>query len=123
MFRNKHLNFGYLLVILVVFAIAISTSYKPGYALAEEAAVEKKGKHELIITFDADTGEVQLDDSFPRGDEKNHNKKVKEKTKALTGPITIGEIKDIIDCRIILYTKNPTCITFEIGGKMYTYCW
>ncbi len=52
MFRNRHLNFGYLLVIPVVFAIAISASCKLTYAGEEEKT------HVMQVTLNAMTGNV-----------------------------------------------------------------
>ena len=78
--------------------------------------------NEFIMTFDANTGAVQEDDSFPRGDVKDHNKPVKNKKRAKKGVRPKGQIKKVIPCAIVLYKKNPNCITFVIGGELYTYC-
>ena len=107
MFTNRHSMFGYLSVILVVFAIAISASCK----LAEAAP-----KPSMVISLDADTGLPQTVVGVPAAGAP----KIPISGKPETPPK--GQIKHIRPALIITYVQNPNCITFVIAGTSYTYC-
>ncbi len=108
MFRNRHINFGFFPVILVVFAIAISASCKLAYAQAPNP--------KMVITIDAGTGVVDT-----------------VVVRSAGGPITpvskqpghppVVVTKKAIPAMIIAHTRNPECISFVIAGTHYTYCW
>ncbi len=60
MFTSRHLNFGYLLVIPVVFVIAISASCTLAYAEEATTAGTSTAQKDVIqITIDAETGNVE----------------------------------------------------------------
>ncbi len=109
MFRNRHLNFGYLLVILVVFAISISASCKLAYAQTTPTGV-------LVIAIDVDTGDVVGAAGVPPA-----GFPVIPIAGQPAGPVK-GKIIKVIPTVIITSVVNPNCITFTILGKQYTYC-
>jgi len=111
MFRNRHLNFGYLLVILVVFAIAISASSKLAYA----GPGGPNGA--LVLSFDVLKADVLGALAVPP-DEAADPTPVPIPVAAEQMP---SGIKKVIPCIIVTHTGSH-CITFIIAGKMYQYC-
>ncbi len=124
MFRNRHLNFGYLSVIVVTFVIAISASCKLTYAEKEEEQIDV-----IQITLNADTGNVisvvggemlkskglttmKMVGSVERGDEIDFD----------ADNIPDGRhVKKIIPC-VIFTSDNHHCITIWIDGYPWRYC-
>ncbi len=114
MFRNRHLNFGYLLVILVVFAISISASCKPAYAASISGPNGALG-----IRFDLKDGTIV--DVTAVGLPKPPAViavSIPEQPEIFPPP---GKMKKITHCFIINW-EGSNCITFYILGKMYEYC-
>ena len=137
MFMNRHLNFGYLLVLLVVFVVAISAGKidaQPLYTLEEkrekaldaETAGERPDtpKEVIRITLNVRTGDVEkveggilVRNEFKRegdvrkGEENNFEKNNVEGLK----------IKKIIP-GVIFTHEGSHCIEFWIGGFRYRYC-
>ncbi len=110
MFRNRHLNFGYLLVIVVAFVIAMSASCKLAYAEAE------KGKPVMIITVDVETGDLisvrgVVEEPQTRPGEIEANK----------GESHICKPRKIIPA-VFVTQKGSNCIIFYFRGKEYEYC-
>lgn len=108
MFRNRHLNFGYLSVIVVAFVIAISASCKLASA---EAGKEEVTNHKLIIMLDGETGRVDVTDE-------GGNKIDAEKYKPL-----VGDYVKTIRHAVVYTSGQNSCIIFVIGGERYKYCW
>ncbi len=114
MFRNRHLNFGYLLVILVAFAIAITASSKLAYA----GPGGPNGA--LSIRIDAALGSIvdAVGVGLVPDGSTNPNVPVPEAAQNHPKPL---KIKEVIPCTILIYDGSD-CIIFYIGGKQYTYC-
>ncbi len=109
MFRNRHINFGFFSVILVVFVIAISASCKLAYA-------QPAPKPKMVITIDADTGVI--DNVVVRSTGGPITPVSKQ-----TGHPPVVVTKKAIPAMILTHKRNPTCISFVIAGTHYTYCW
>ncbi len=106
MFRNRHLNFGYLLVILAVFAIAISASSKLAYASGGENGT-------LVMSFDAKEGTVIGSVGVPPTGSGGVIIPVPGKPEKIP-----PHIKKVTPCIIITHTGSH-CITFIIAGYIY----
>ncbi len=117
MFRNRHINFGFLSVILVAFVIAMSASCKLAYAGAG------KGKPVMIITIDVKTGKLisvrgAVEVTPKKPDE--IGRKFDEPSFTLNARGTTP--REIIPATFYTHEKSD-CIIFYFRGYEYEYCY
>jgi hypothetical protein len=116
MFRNRHLNFGYLLVIVVAFVIAMSASCKLAYAEAE-----KEEQHVLIITVDLKGKLVNIQGAVGLPQIKGSRDVTVRKEGSFSLDVSGTKGREIIPAVFFTHEKSD-CIIFYFRGKEYEYC-
>jgi len=117
MFMNRHLNFGYLLVIVVAFVIAMSASCKTTHAGKNPEGV-------VVIVFSVEDGLPKL--AFEGVIKPNNEFVLGEPIKVNSGgpnldALNKGAIK-AIESAAIVTNEGSCCFTYWSGGKEVEHC-
>ncbi len=117
MFMNRHLNFGYLLVIVAVFVIAMSASCKIAYSKGEGEAV-------LVIALSVEDGSPRAFEGFIVNGELEIGPEVTmDKGSECEPSLPHGKITKIIPAMVVTHTGSPGCVTYWQNGEEKERCW
>jgi len=112
MLKNRYINFGFFLVFILTFVIVIDA---PGNSAYAEHSANVLPEHVLIVTYDADTGEVfKVESNGEEGLITIAKKPYKSKVNK--------HVKNAWPAMLFTY-RGSNCISFVIGGAQYSYCW
>ncbi len=116
MFRNRHLNFGYLLVIVAAFVIAMSASCKITYA-------GKKAEAVLVIALSVEDGSPRTFEGSIVNDVLTIGPEVTmDKGSECEPSLPHGTITKVIPAMVFPHTGSPGCVTYWQGGVQKTRC-